>query len=181
MRKTMLLALLIGGSLLNLSAGAFGQSAPFGLAWGPVDNVPRPSLASREDNVTLLMYRGDRIPREARNTEEIILEVCKNEGLQQIVWISRFFSDSEAHDKFEAALAEGIRRYGNAEVSEQGIIYWSAGRTTVTRKSFGQDLHRILMASTGPGFDICSDEHKSMTGHPLNDHLMRFLPNNGHR
>lgn len=176
--RTTVLAVFIGGSLLNLSAGAFAQSAPFGLSWGPVENIPRPSFATREGNVTLLMYRGDHIPSEARDAEEIVLEVCKNEGLQQIVWVSRFLSDSEAHEKFEAVLAEGIRRYGKAEISEQGNIYWSAGRTFVARKSFGPGLYRIIMASTGPGFDTCSEEHMSMTGHPMNDHWMRFLPNN---
>ena len=40
-------------------------------------------------NITLLVYRGERIPREARDAEEIVLGVCKNEGVQQIVWISR--------------------------------------------------------------------------------------------
>jgi hypothetical protein len=178
MRSTVLLAVF---SLLSLSADAFGQSPPFGLSWGPVENVPRPSLATREDNVTLLMFRGNRIPRELRDTEEIVLEVCKKEGLQQIIWISRFLSDFEAREKFEAVLTEGIRRYGKAESSEQGIIYWSAGRTMVTTKPFGQDLHRILMTSTGPGFSACSEEHKSMTGHPLDDHWMRFLPNNSAR
>jgi hypothetical protein len=176
MRATLLLSVLIAGSLPTLSARAFDQSAPFGLSWGPVENVPRPSFATREANVTLLMYRGNRIPSEARDAEEIVLEVCKNEGLQQIVWISRFLSDSEALDKFEAILAEGIRRYGKAEISEQGI-YWSSGRTFVARKSFGQGRHRILMASTGPGFNTCSKEHKSLTGHPLDDYWMRFLPN----
>jgi hypothetical protein len=175
--RTVLLVVLIGGGLLNLSAGAFGQSAPFGLSWGPVDNVPRPSFATREDNVTLLMYRGDQIPKDARDAEEIVLEVCKNEGLQQIIWISRFLSNSEAHDKMESILAEGIRRYGEAEILKQGIIYWVAGQTFAARKSFGPGLHRILMASAGPGFNTCSEEHKSMTGHPLNDHWMRFFPN----
>jgi hypothetical protein len=69
-------------------ASALDQSAPFGFSWGPVDKVPTPSLASREDNVTLRMYRGDRLPRsELRDTEEIVLEICKKEGLQQIVWM----------------------------------------------------------------------------------------------
>ena len=174
MRPTILLAAFITGSL---PAGAFGQSAPFGLSWGHVDNVPRPSFATREDNVTLLVYRGDRIPNEARDAEEIVLEVCKNEGLQQIVWISRFLSSSELDDKLKAILAEGARRYGKAETSEQGIISWDAGRAFAASKSFGRGLHRILMASAGPGFETCSEEHKSVTGHPLNDHWTRFVPN----
>ena len=176
-----LLAVLVGGSLLGPSAGAFDQPAPFGLSWGPVDTVPRPSSAAREDNVTLLMYRGDRLPSEARDTEEVVLEICKKEGLQQIVWISRFLSDSEMQTKLGTILAEGARRFGKPEISEQGVIHWSGGATFAYTKSFGQGLYRILMASTGPGFDSCSEEHKSMTGHPVSDHWMRFLSNSSGR
>jgi len=79
--------------LLSATASALDQSAPFGFSWGPVDKVPTPSLASREENVTLLMYRRDRLPSdELRDTEEIVLEICKKEGLQQIVWISGLLS-----------------------------------------------------------------------------------------
>ena len=135
-------------------------------------------VGDEEDNLTLLVYRGDRVPNEVPDTEEVVLGVCKNEGLQQVVWISRFFSGAELNEKLEAVLAEGTRRYGRAEISEQGIISWNAGRTFAVSKSFGRDLNRILMASAGPEFDPCSEEHKSMTGHPLNDHWMRFLTHN---
>jgi hypothetical protein len=104
-----LLLVLTVGSLLNFSAGSVDQSAPFGFSWGPVDKIPRPSIAAREGNVTLLVYQRDQLfLTELRDTEEIVLEVCKKEGLQQIVWISRLLSAAEEHDKFEAILAEGI-------------------------------------------------------------------------
>ena len=177
MGKKVLLAVVTGASLLNFSAGALDQSAPFGLSWGPVDKVPGPSFATREDNVTLLMYRGNRLPDGARDTEEVVLEVCKKEGLQEIVWISRFLSETEAQAKLDAILREGTRRYGKPQISEQGLIHWSTGATSAHRKSFGQGLYRILMASRGPGFNTCSEEHKSMTGHPVSDHWMRFLSN----
>ena len=129
MRARLLWAVLLAGGLLTVSAGAFDQSAPFGLSWGPVVKVPKPSLATREDNLTVLVYRGDRVPNEVPDTEEVVLGVCKNEGLQQVIWISRFFSSAELNEKLEAVLAEGTRRYGRAEISEQGIISWNAGRT----------------------------------------------------
>jgi hypothetical protein len=34
-----------------------------------------------------------------------------------------------------------------------------------------QGLHRVFMASSGPGLDTCSEEH----GHPVSDHWMQFL------
>ena len=178
MRIALSLAAAIGVSLLNIPAGAMDQSAPFDLSWGPVANVPRPSLATREDNVTLLMYRGDQLPSGARDTEEIVLEICKTEGLQQIVWISRFLLNAEAHDKLEAIMAEGVRQYGQAEVLESGIIFWSAGRTKVTDVSNVQGFHRIIMVSTGPSLNTCSEEHKASTGHTVSDHWMKLLPNN---
>jgi hypothetical protein len=49
MGKKVLLAVVTGASLLNFSAGALDQSAPFGFSWGPVDKVPRPSLATRDE------------------------------------------------------------------------------------------------------------------------------------
>jgi hypothetical protein len=177
MGKKVLLAVVTGASLLNFSAGALDQSAPFGFSWGPVDKVPRPSLATRDENITRLTYFRDRLPPNFRNTEEIVLEVCKNEGLQQIIWISRLLSETEERDRVQAILAEGMRRYGEAEISEQGVVNWSAGRTVMARTSDEQGLHRIIMVSTGPGYDTCSQEH----GHPLSDHWMQFLPNHGAR
>jgi hypothetical protein len=171
----------IAGALgfLSLSVGAFDQTAPFGFSWGSVDKVPTPSMASREDNVTLLMYRRDQLPRdELPDTEEIVLEICKKEGLQQIVWISRFLSETEKNEKLNVILSEGTRRYGKAEVLDHGIISWSSGRTLVTQISDAGGLSRIVMVSTGPGFDACSEEHKSVTGHTVSDHWMQFLPGN---
>jgi hypothetical protein len=176
--RTAVLTALMSSSLLTFSAGAVDESALFRFSWGPVDKIPRPSLATREGNVTRLAYFRDRLPPdELRDTEEMVLDVCKKEGLQQIVWISRFLSASEDHDKVQAVLAEGMRRYGEPEISEQGIVNWSAGRTVLARSSDEQGLHRIVMVSTGPEYDTCSEEHMSMTGHPLKDHWMRFLSN----
>jgi hypothetical protein len=86
----LLFALIGSAGFLSFSASAFDAPAPFGFSWGPVDKVPTPSLATRHDNVTLLIYRRDRLPSdELRGTEEIVLQVCKNEGLQQVIWISK--------------------------------------------------------------------------------------------
>lgn len=182
MGKKVLLAVVTGASLLNFSAGALDQSAPFGFSWGPVDKVPRPSLATRDENITRLTYFRDRLPpNELRDTEEIVLEVCKNEGLQQIIWISRLLSETEERDRVQAILAEGMRRYGEPEISERGVVSWSAGRTLLARGSDERGLYRIVMVSTGPGYDSCSAEHMSISGHFLTDHWMKFLPNNSPR
>jgi hypothetical protein len=166
-------ALLLAASLLSFSAYALDDSAPFGFSWGPLDKVPTPSLATRHGNITLLIYRNDRLPSdELRDTEEIVLQVCKKEGLQQIIWISKFLSTSEERGKLGSILAEGTRRYGKAEEDEQGVVHWNGGRTALAVASNDQGLHRIFMASSGPRLDTCSEEH----GHAVSDHWMQFLP-----
>ena len=142
MGKKVLLAVVTGASLLNFPASALDQSAPFGFSWGPVDKVPRPSLATRDENITRLTYFRDRLPpNELRDTEEIVLEVCKNEGLQQIIWISRLLSETQERDRVQAILAEGMRRYGEPEISERGVVSWSAGRTLLARGSDERGLY----------------------------------------
>ena len=68
MGKKVLFAVVTGASLLNFSAGALDQSAPFGFSWGPVDKVPRPSLATRDENITRLTYFRDRFPQTSSVT-----------------------------------------------------------------------------------------------------------------
>jgi hypothetical protein len=163
----------IGASLLSFSASAFDEPAPFGFAWGPIDKIPTPSLSTRHDNITLLIYHRDRLPSgELPGTEEIVLQICKNEGLQQIIWISKPFSTAEEHTMLEAIFAEASGRYGKAEKSEQGVIQWNGGQTVLAAASTNEGLHRIFMASNGPRLDTCSEEH----GHRVSDHWMQFLP-----
>ena len=170
MRATVLLA--VGGSLLNFSAGAFDQSAPFGFSWGPLDKIPTPSLATRHANITLLIYRRDRLPSDQLpGTEEIVLQVCKKEGLQEIIWISKFLSDSEEHAVLQSIIEEGTRRYGKAEVSQGEMVQWNRGQTKLVAVSNDQGLHRVFMASSGPQLGACSEEH----GHPVTDHWMQLF------
>jgi hypothetical protein len=173
MLRIMPLIVLTTAALVSFSAKALDQSAPFGFSWGPVDKVPAPSLATRHDNITLLIYRRDRLPSdELRDTEEIVLQVCEKEGLQQIIWISRFLSTAEEHNKLASILAEGTRRCGKVEEGERGIVKWNGGQTALAAVSTDQGVHRIFMASSGPAVDACSEEH----GHQVSDHWMQFLP-----
>jgi hypothetical protein len=169
----LVLAVLASSSVLNFSARAFDEPAPFGLSWGPADKVPTPSLQTRHANIALFIYKGDRLPSGGlRDTEEIVLQVCKKEGLQQVIWISKLLSAAEEQDRLGSILAEGTRRYGPFEITEQGMIRWNGGQTTVAAGSSDQG-HRIFMASNGPGIESCSNEH----GHQISDHWMQFLSN----
>lgn len=176
MPRVTLSVLAIGVGLSIFSHTSSAQEAPFGFSWGPVDRIPRPSLVRREENITLLMYQNERLPANLTDTEEIVLEVCQKEGLQQVAWVSRLFSDTDARDRYAAILAEGMRRYGEAERIENGILFWKFGRTMMVEKAMGAGEWRIIMVSYGPELDACSDHHKALTGHTLSDHWKRFLP-----
>jgi len=111
-------------------AWAVEPSAPFGFAWGPVDKVPKPSLALKDANVTVLLYRRDRLQSsEMRpDTEIISLDVCKKEGLQQISWASKALSTDEATAKFVQVVAEAVQKYGESEPTALGALVWANDR-----------------------------------------------------
>jgi len=100
MRMVVLKVIIGAGLLLVFPAFGLNDAAPFGLSWGPIEKIPRPSLQAREANLTLLIYHKDRLDK-FQNTDEIVLEVCKNEGLQQVIWVSRLLSGGEMHERIE--------------------------------------------------------------------------------
>lgn len=153
---------------------ACAQEAPWGLAWGPVKDVPRPSFAQRESNITALIYLHDRVPPNLRDTDEIVLEVCAVEGLQHVIWVSRRLSGADAAAKYARVVAEGTRRYGTPDESTNGVA-WPTGRTAVTLTPEEGDTRRVIMTSAGPAFDSCSKTHADLTGHSALDHITELL------
>ena len=164
------------GILMAISSGlgvrdALAQEAPFGLTWGPMLEVPRPSLAIREGNITALIYLPDRVPAGIADTEEIVLEVCTSEGLQRAIWVSRPLPLAEAEAKYAAALAEGTRRHGLPEIDHaSGEVVWREGRTSLAWGRADANLRQLTMAVHGPGFSACSGHHREITGHPATEH-----------
>ena len=134
----------------SIAATDFDGSAPFGLAWGPLDKIPRPSLALKDVNVTVLLYRREQLPSELPDTEVILLDVCKKEGLQQISWASRSLQTDEAVSKFIRVLAVGGQRYGESKPTSGGALGWENGRIETISVSESDGTHRILMVSRGP-------------------------------
>ena len=154
-----------------------GREAPFGFAWGPVSDVPRPSMTLREGNITALVYLADRTPPGLRDTEEVVLEVCASEGLQHIIWVSRPLPDREAQTKYLAALAVGTQRYGAAEKDPaRNAFVWRPGRTTLAWAPAGPGQRRLVMMSAGPEFEACSNRHLSETGHAATKHTADLWP-----
>lgn len=152
------------------------QDAPFGLAWGPVVEVPRPSLALRDHNITVLVYLPDRVPAGVVDTEEIVLEVCAPEGLQRVVWVSRLLPAAEAEARYAAAQAEGTRRYGPPEIDPtSGEVVWHEGRATLSWSREEGVARQFTMTARGPGFNACSGRHQDVAGHPATEHRYEAL------
>ena len=106
-------AALLAASFAFLPAFAIDVAAPFGFAWGPLDKIPKPSLALKDANVTVLAYRRERLPvNELVDTEVVLLDVCKKEGLQQVSWASKALSSEEATAKLAQLVALGVQKYG---------------------------------------------------------------------
>ena len=143
-----------------LPASALDDTAPFGFAWGPLDKVPKPSLALKDANVTVLLYRRDRLPVDGMpDTELVLLDVCRKEGLQQISWASKALSANDAVAKFAQVVAQGVQKYGESKATPEGALSWENGRIQVVSVSESDGKHRLLMVSRGPGFGPCSAEH----------------------
>ncbi|MGX9984703.1 threonyl-trna synthetase [Methylobacterium fujisawaense] len=152
------------------------EDAPFGLSWGPVTTVPRPSMIDREANITALFYFRDQPPASGRDTQQVVLEVCQAEGLQQIIWVSRTFADSEIQSAYAAIYQEGIRRYGEPRVggTPQATV-WPDGRTLLAVRRVVDGGKRIIMVASGELYERCSLAHKAATGHPATVHISDLL------
>ena len=177
MRPRRLFAALLLTTCASLGAGsALAQDAPFGLVWGPVAEVPRPSVAFRDHNITVLVYLPDRAPAGIADTGEIVLKVCAPEGLQRVIWVSRRLPAAEAEARYAAALAEGTRRYGPPEIDPRsGEVVWQGGRAGMSWSREEGSARQFTMTAHGPGFSACSGHHQDVAGHPATEHRYEAL------
>lgn len=169
---------LLAVALLWASATAIAHAAeaPFGLSWGPVTTVPRPSMVDREANITALFYFEDQQPVSGPNTQQIVLQVCRDEGLQQVVWISKPFLQAELAAKYEPIYQEGVRRHGEpVKDSRPETIVWPSGHTLLAVRSVEGDRKRLIMIATGDQYETCSAKHENATGHSATVHTSALL------
>ena len=168
----------IAGALLWIGClqGATAQEAPFGLEWGPVTTVPRPSKVDREANITALVYFHGRAPASGSDTEEVVLEVCRDEGLQQVIWLSRPLSEAELPSRYDAIYREGVRRHGQPlSAGAPGMVVWPGERILLAVGGGAPGERRLAMVSRGDRYAACSDAHEFATGHPAGLHASRLL------
>jgi hypothetical protein len=159
-----------------LPAFAVDVPSPFGFALGPLDKIPKPSLALKDANVTVLAYRRERLPvNELADTEVVLLDVCKKEGLQQVSWASKALSSEEATAKLVQLLALGVQKYGDAKPSGEGALGWENGRTEILRVAGTGGEYRVLMVNRGPDFETCAAEHDLASDQKLKTRWMRRI------
>lgn len=156
--------------------GGQAQEAPFGMSWGPVDLVPKPSMIDREANVTALTYFHDKPLASGVDTDEIVLEVCRDEGLQQVIWLSRPLSNDELPSRYEAIYQEGVRRYGRPESAPGSeTVSWPSGRAFLAVTKGAPGARRLAMLARGERYEACSVAHQAATGHPATLHASGLL------
>lgn len=154
-------------------APVVAQDAPFGFAWGPVGQVPKPWTASREGNITTLFYDSTSAVVSGVDTDQVIVEVCKSEGLQEIIWISRELPQEALQRKFQLIHQQGVARYGEAkQLATPMSETWKDGRVFLGITAYQQ---RLVMFMRGALFDKCSAEHEAQSGHPASQHVDNLL------
>lgn len=152
------------------------QEAPFGLAWGPVDKIAKPNIAEREGNITTLFYDRSSGIAAGADTDRVIVEVCRAEGIQQVIWISRQLSADELEQKYQAAHRQGNARYGEPRTLQDLFgETWKDGRVFLGVSKGLSGQQRLIMFMRGEKFNACSSEHDGVTGHPAAEHVRNLL------
>ena len=150
--------------------------APFGLSWGPVREVLKPTLADREGNITALIYFRGWAPATGSQTQEVVLEICRDEGLQQVVWFSRTLPIAERSEVYMTIYREGVRRHGPPRAGPYPrTLEWPEARIVLGVRHAAGLGEQIVMVSRGDDYAACSDRHLTEVGHPATDHIVRLL------
>ncbi|MEE7494763.1 threonyl-trna synthetase [Methylobacterium oryzae] len=177
MRRAYLLAAGLVALALSYGIAAAGPGeAPFGLAWGPVDEVPRPLRVDREANLTALYYPRGQGPATGPATAEVVLVVCRDEGLQQVVWVGVPLDGAALKAARRTIHDEGVRRYGEPGPGPlPDSELWPDGRALLASREVTDGRRELVMTAVGPGYAACSRTHRAATGHPAGAHVADLL------
>lgn len=156
--------------------GAEAGEAPFGLAWGPLSEVPRPLKADREANLTALYYPQGWRPATGSGTAQVILVICRTEGLQQVVWVGVPLSRDDLAKARRAIHEEGVRRYGEPEPGPTADAeLWRGGQALLASRETADGRRELVMTTFGPGYPACSGTHHVEAGHPAGAHMAELI------
>ncbi len=90
-------------------------------------------MVDREANISALVYLRGRAPATGPDTDGVVLETCRDEGLQQVIWLSRLLVEAELPSCHKAIRREGIRLYRAPGTDDgAGTLTWPAGRALLT-------------------------------------------------
>ncbi|GJE81960.1 threonyl-trna synthetase [Methylorubrum thiocyanatum] len=153
--------------------------APFGLAWGPLSEVPRPLKVDREANLTALYYPRGWRPATGAGTAEVILVICRTEGLQQVVWVGVPLSGDDLARARRAIHDEGVRRYGEPEPGPTADAeLWRDGQALLASRETADGRRELVMTTFGPDYPACSRTHRVEAGHPAGAHVAELIGTN---
>lgn len=164
-------AILAAMALVCASSG-YGQEAPFGLAWGPIDKIPKPASANREANITTLFYDESSSFVSESKSARVILEVCRAEGLQQVITVSPRLPPDELSSLLKKAHDQGVSRFGESKLLNAPMTeVWNDGRVYLGVSKGLPGQQRIVMRIRGEQYEKCSAEHYAEVGHLLDLHF----------
>lgn len=163
-------------AVLAATCTARSGEAPFGLAWGPVAEVPRPLKVDQEANLTALYYPRGWQPATGAGTAEVVLIVCRDEGLQQVVWVGVPLSGEALKRARQTIHDEGVRRYGEpgpGPLADSEL--WPGGQALLASREAADGRRQLVMSAFGPGYADCSEAHRVATGHPAGAHVADLI------
>ncbi|WP_331327131.1 threonyl-trna synthetase [Methylobacterium fujisawaense] len=154
------------------AVGVEGGDAPFGLPGGPVDAVPRPLKVDREANLTALHHPHGWPPALGAGTAEVVLVVCRDEGLRQVVRVGLPTSGEALARTRRAIHDEGVRRHGEPAPGPAADSELRPGCRALLASREVTDVRRErVMTAVGPGYPACSAARRDATGHPAGVHV----------
>ncbi|MCJ2136905.1 threonyl-trna synthetase [Methylobacterium sp. J-026] len=141
-------------------------------------------MVDREANLTGLYYFHDRPLASGPDTVEVVLVVCREQGLQQVVWVGRPL-DGPAHVTAREAIrspharpsgAKGVRRYGEPRPGlASGSLVWLSGRAVLATRTLPYGARELVISASGPDYAACSENHRTATGHPAGAHMADLI------
>lgn len=133
-------------------------------------------MVDREANITALFYFHDQPPASGPDTQQVVLEVCRDEGLQEVIWVSEPFPQTELAAKYDPIYREGVRRHGEPVKDRRPeTVVWPGGHTLLAVRSVEGGRKRLIMIATGDQYEQCSAAHEVSAGHPASVHTSTLL------
>ena len=105
-----------------------------------------------------------------------MLEVCREEGLQQVIWLSRALDEPELTAAYAAIYREGVQRHGLPQAGSYALMVdWPSARTTLAVREVRAQSRQLVMTITGESYAACSERHRAEAGHPASEHVSKLL------